>query len=98
MGAPVTATDPGFDGRQETLTYVLSGADGSNFDIDSGTGQIRVKAALNYEDTGRRTHSVTVTGYGPVRRSLTAEIEGDYHGYGRGRSPDDHGGKHLGRL
>ena len=26
VGAPVTATDPGFDGRQETLTYALSGA------------------------------------------------------------------------
>ena len=65
VGAPVTATDPGFDGRQETLTYVLSGADASNFDIDSGTGQIRVKDALDYEDTGGRTHSVLVTATDP---------------------------------
>ena len=66
VGAPVTATDPGFDGRQETLTYILSGsADDSDFDIDSGTGQIRVKAALDYEDNGGRTHSVTVKATDP---------------------------------
>ena len=47
----MAATDPGFDGRQETLTYTLEGADASNFDIDSGTGQIRVKEELDYEDT-----------------------------------------------
>ena len=65
VGAPVTATDPGFDGRQETLTYVLLGADGRDFDIDSGTGQIRVKAALDYEATGGRTHSVRVKATDP---------------------------------
>ena len=63
VGAPVTATDPGFDGRQETLTYVLSG--GSDFDIDSGTGQIRVRDELDYEDEARRTHQVTVTATDP---------------------------------
>ena len=63
VGAPVTATDPGFDGRQETLTYVLTG--GSDFDIDSGTGQIRVKAELDYEDTTRQTHQVTVSATDP---------------------------------
>ena len=66
VGAPVAATDPGFDGRQETLTYVLSGADDDrDFDIDSGTGQIRVKAALDYEATGGSTHSVTVKATDP---------------------------------
>ena len=63
VGAPVTATDPGFDGRQETLTYVLSG--GSDFDIDSGTGQIRVRDELDYEDTSRQTHPVTVSATDP---------------------------------
>ena len=66
VGSPVTATDPGFDGRQETLTYALSGsADDRDFDIDSGTGQIRVKAALDYETTGGSTHSVTVKATDP---------------------------------
>ena len=59
VGEPVTATDPGFDGRQETLTYALT-VGGTDFDIDSGTGQIRVKAALDYEDTAQNTHTVTV--------------------------------------
>ena len=63
VGAPVTATDPGFNGRQETLTYVLTG--GSDFDIDSGTGQIRVKAELDYEDTTRQTHQVRVRATDP---------------------------------
>ncbi len=65
VGAPVTATDPGIDGSQETLTYVLSGADSRDFDIDSGTGQIRVKAALDYEDVGGQTHQVTVRATDP---------------------------------
>ena len=94
MGAPVAATDPGFDGRQETLTYVLSGTDDDrDFDIDSGTGQIRVKAALDYEATGGRTLLGNGQSYGPVRRKCRNTC--DYHGYERGRSPDNHGGKHL---
>ena len=74
VGAPVTATDPGFDGRQETLTYVLSG--GSDFDIDSGTGQIRVRDELDYEDTARRTHQVTVRATDPSggNDSITVNI------------------------
>ena len=74
VGAPVTATDPGIDGRQETLTYVLSGAGGRDFDIDSGTGQIRVKAALDYEDTVRRTHEVTVKATDPSNQSATVDV------------------------
>ena len=75
MGAPVTATDPGFDGRQETLTYALSGsADDSDFDIDSGTGQIRVKAALDYEDTAENTRTVTVQATDPSGVSATITV------------------------
>ena len=65
VGEPVTATDPGLDGRQETLTYDLSGADGRSFDIDAGTGQIRVKDDLNYEDPAGRSHQVTVSATDP---------------------------------
>ncbi len=74
VGASVTATDPGFDGRQETLTYVLSGADDRNFDIDSGTGQIRVKAALDYEATDGGTHSVTVKATDPSRGAAEISV------------------------
>ena len=74
VGAPVTATDPGFDGRQETLTYGLGNSGGSSElrhrPVD--TGQIRVKDELDYEEDARRTHQVMVSGYGPVRRTLQA--------------------------
>ena len=74
VGAPVTATDPGFDGRQETLTYALSAAGSRDFDIDSGTGQIRVKAELNYEDTGRRTHQVSVRATDPSGGTASVDV------------------------
>ena len=48
VGDPVAATDPGRDGP-DVLTYSIGGTDGSSFDIDSGTGQIKVKAALDFE-------------------------------------------------
>ena len=55
IGAPVTAAD--IDG--DPLTYFLEGEDAGAFDIDRQTGQIRVKAALDYED--RPAYAVTVT-------------------------------------
>ena len=72
VGAPVTATDPGFDGRQETLTYVLSG--GGDFDIDSGTGQIRVRDELDYEDQARSTHEVSVSATDPSGGTDTIQV------------------------
>ena len=55
VGAAVTATDDDND----TLTYALTGADAGFFDFDTASGQITVKAALNYEATA--SYSVTVT-------------------------------------
>ena len=49
IGAPATATDLGQDGRQETLTYTLNGNDRSPFDIERGTGQIKVLDNLDNE-------------------------------------------------
>ena len=43
IGAPVTATDP----DKDTLTYSLEGTDAAAFSIDSKTGQLKTKAALN---------------------------------------------------
>ena len=54
IGKPVKATD--IDG--DTLTYSLSGTDAASFDLDTSTGRIKTKAALDYE--ARNTYSVTV--------------------------------------
>ena len=54
IGAAVSATDADND----TLTYTLEGTDAASFDIVSGTGQIRTKAALDYET--KASYSVTV--------------------------------------
>ena len=45
VGEPVTATDADDD----TLEYSLEGAHASQFDIDSSSGQIKVKVPLNFE-------------------------------------------------
>ena len=56
IGAALTATD--LD-ENETLTYDLTGTDAASFGIDTSTGQIKTKAALDHEST--ETYSVTVT-------------------------------------
>ena len=57
----VAAGDP--DGG--ALTYSLSGTDASVFTIDSGTGEVRFRAAPDFEapadDDGDNVHDVTVT-------------------------------------
>ena len=45
IGAPVAATDPNGD----TLAYSLEGTDEASFSVGSGTGQLRTRAALNFE-------------------------------------------------
>ena len=42
----------------DTLTYTLSGTDAASFEIDGTTGQLKTKAALDYET--KNTYSVTV--------------------------------------
>ena len=54
IGAPVSATDADGDG----LTYTLAGADAAAFALDAASGQVRTKAALDYE--ARTTYAVTV--------------------------------------
>ena len=62
VGDPVVATDQG-DSVPDTLTYTLSGNDAASFDIDSGTGQIRVKAGSipDFEDANNTDHEYDVT-------------------------------------
>ena len=55
IGAPVTATDA----NDDTLTYALGGTDTASFDIDTATGQLMTKEALDYET--KVSYSVTVT-------------------------------------
>ena len=47
------------DAENDTLIYILSGTDASAFDIDSTTGQLKTKAALDYET--KNTYTVTIT-------------------------------------
>ena len=46
-------------GGTNTLTYGLRGADAASFDIESTTGQLKTKAALDHET--QDTYMVTVT-------------------------------------
>ena len=55
IGTPVAATDADND----TLTYTLGGTNAASFGINSITGQLRTRAALDYET--KRTYTVTVT-------------------------------------
>ena len=56
VGTPVSATDPD---AGDTLIYELGGADASSFDIIPRSGQLKTKAALDYE--AKKEHRVTVS-------------------------------------
>ena len=70
VGDPVAATDQG-DGRPDVLTYTLSGTDAGSFDIDSGTGQIRVKAGNIPNFEAKDSYAVTVTAKDPSDTETT---------------------------
>ena len=72
VGAPVTATDPGPDGQQETLTYGLSASNMIPFDVDSRTGQIRVKGELDADK--QTTYSLTITATDPSGLPATITV------------------------
>ena len=56
VGAPVAATDP----EADTLTYSSSGTDAAIFDINTTTGQLQTKAALDFETKSTYTFTVSV--------------------------------------
>ena len=58
IGAPVTATDPD---TGDTPAYTLGGTDATFFDIDTSTGQLRTKAALDHETKSSYTVAVTAS-------------------------------------
>ena len=55
IGSPVAATDA----QNDTLTYTLGGTDANAFSVERTTGQLRTKAALDYET--KRSYTVTIT-------------------------------------
>ena len=67
IGAPVAAND-----ANDLLTYSLSGAGAESFDIVRSSGQIRTKAALNFEPTP--SYTVTVTATDPSGLPATSEV------------------------
>ena len=67
---PIAATDTDDD----PLTYTLSGLDSASFDIDPITGQLKTRAALDYEAKPAYTLTVTVSD-GNLTDSITVTIE-----------------------
>ena len=65
IGDPVSAVDA--DG--DLLIYSLSGEDKSSFRIERNTGQLKTRAALDYET--RSSYSVVVTATDPFGAAAT---------------------------
>ena len=59
IGTPVQASDA----NRDTLTYALGGTDAASFGIDTGSGQLMTKAALDYQ--AKASYEVTVTATDP---------------------------------
>ena len=58
IGDPVAATDTD---AGDPVTYTLGGTDVASFDIDTATGQLMTKAALDYETQASYSVEVTAT-------------------------------------
>lgn len=69
IGAPVTADD---QNSGDILRYALEGTDAASFEIDSGTGQLKTKAALNYEE--KNAYTVTVKASDPSNETDTVSV------------------------
>ena len=64
---------PATDANNDTLTYTLGGTDASSFSIDSTTGQLQTKSALDYETKSTYTVIVTVSD-GSLTGTITVTI------------------------
>ena len=69
IGTAITATDADND----TLTYTLGGTDAASFGIDATTGQLKTKAALDYETKNTYTGTITVSD-GSLTDTITVTI------------------------
>ena len=70
IGAPVAATDA----DNNTLTYTLGGTNASSFSIDSGTGQLKTSAVLDYETKDSYEVTITVSDRNGGSDSITVTI------------------------
>ena len=70
IGAPVSANDD--DG--DLLIYTMDGADAAHFDISRNNGQLKTKAALDYETRNSYTVVVTATDPSGAKDSITVTI------------------------
>ena len=68
IGNPVSATD----GDGDSLTYTLSGSEAASFSIAGSTGQLRTRAALDYEV--KNSYTVTVRAADPSNASDTITV------------------------
>ena len=68
IGSAVSAGD----GDDDLLLYTLGGADAASFGIDRRTGQVKTKAALDYET--KNTYTVTVTATDPSGATDTISV------------------------
>ena len=71
VGSPVTATDAD---QGDTQTYSLEGTDAASFAIVSTSGQIRTRAALDYETKASYTVTVTATDTAGGSDSITVTV------------------------
>ena len=93
VGDPVAATDQG-DGRPDVLTYTLGETGAASFDIDSGTGQIMVKAGKIPDFETTPSYTVTVTAADPSdtpKHPVQRLHRRDDYGHRRGRIPGVYG-------
>ena len=84
IGEPVAATDPDVAGTNtdvnpddatvDALTYTLGGTDTASFAIDSDTGQLETKVALDYETKDSYEVTVTASDGGTDTASITVTI------------------------
>ena len=70
LGAPFTATD----GDGDTLTYSLGANDAADFEIDAASGQLRTRAALDYEAQSTYQLDVTATDPSADSNSITVTV------------------------
>ncbi len=70
IGAPISATDADND----TLTYTLSGTNATSFGLDTSTGQLQTRAALDYETKTSYTVTITVSDGNGGSDSITVTI------------------------
>ena len=71
IGSAVSATDPDAD---DTVTYTLGGTNAAAFTVDNGTGQLKTKAALDFETTTSYTVTLTATDKDDLTDSITVTI------------------------